>query len=453
MRMLLAVFFNAALLAVLLPWLRRQWAWAGGFGWRGVFAGGLLLRMGTGLARALPLRMDAKYMHDFSQLLTARLWATPGRAWQVLTQAVTIFPTLHDGDIVYQNSSNTWFLIKLLALLNLASHGIGWLNALYLSLFAFAGCWMLVRALAESLPATPAGAGVVALLLWPSVWFWASGISKEAVLLGSGAWLTARVLGRLYGPQLLPQRSAPVAAAWWLGTGLLAGLHVATRYFFALPLLAVLAGLSLGRVLERLGLGRRRAALAGLVLVLGAGSWLGPQLSVAFRVNKLLNQVVRIYSAEIQTSAGRPHFEYPDLRPTPGSVIAHMPRAVANCLTRPWLGESRQPALVATGCENAGLLLLLLAAIVAWLRGRGGRLPFGLGAGLALLCLVLAFLIGLTTPNLGSLHRYRSELLPFLLLLLLQPDYAATALRRLGLNGRPALVAGPAPGPELPPGA
>jgi hypothetical protein len=43
-------------------------------------------------------------------------------------------------------------------------------------------------------------------------------------------------------------------------------------------------------------------------------------------------------------------------------------------------------------------------------------------------------LIGLTTPNFGSLNRYRSELLPFLLLLLLQNDYAAALLQRLGLG-------------------
>lgn len=436
MRITLAISLNAALLALLLPWLRRHWVWAGSFGWRGVLVLGLLLRMGTGLVRSLPLRLDAKFMHDYSQQVTARLWAAPSQVWYILTQAITIFHTADKGgDIVYQNTSNTWFLIKLLALLNLASLGTGWLNALYLSLFAFMGCWALARALARHLPATPAGAGAVALLFWPSVWFWASGISKEAVLLGSGAWLTARVVGQLYGREPAYTATPAAAGGWWLGTGLLAGLHLGTRYFFAIPLLAVLAGLALGRGLERLGLGRRRAAVAGLVLVLGAGSWLAPQISVAFRGNKFLNQVVRTYSGEVLTTADRPHIQYSDLRPTFGSVAAHAPLAVANCLTRPWLGESRQPALVVVGLENVALLLLLLAAIVAWLRGWGGRLPFTLGLGLTLLCLILAFLIGLTTPNLGSLHRYRTELMPFLLLLLLQPAYAAKALRRLGLAG------------------
>ena len=53
---------------------------------------------------------------------------------------------------------------------------------------------------------------------------------------------------------------------------------------------------------------------------------------------------------------------------------------------------------------------------------------------LSIFCFILAALMGLTTPNLGTLSRNRSGLLPFFLLLLLQNDYAATLLRYAGLN-------------------
>lgn len=48
-------------------------------------------------------------------------------------------------------------------------------------------------------------------------------------------------------------------------------------------------------------------------------------------------------------------------------------------------------------------------------------------------CLALAVLLGLSTPNLGTLNRYRAALLPFVLWLALQNDYAARGIRRLGL--------------------
>ena len=450
MKIVLALVLNVALLAALLPWLWRQWLWASAVGWRWVFAVGIGLRVAVGVARSLPLKLDAQFMSGISNIVTAQLWAAPGSAWQLLTQSVTTFPTSFIGLIVYQNSSNTWILIKLLALLNLVSLGIGWLNALYLSLFAFAGCWRLARVLAVRFPGTPAGAGAVALLFWPAVWFWATGISKEAVLMGSGAWLTARVLSWLYD-EVPPLAQLTVRSwGWWAVTGALAGLHVAMRYFFALPLLAVLAGLALGRGFERM-LPRHWAITLGLVVVFGVGAWLGPEVSVAFRLNKFVNQVIRVYRHDVEQSTGKPHFEYPELRPTAGSIIAYAPLAVANTLTQPWLGQSRQPLYLAAGLENAVLLLLLTLAAWAQVRGRGGHLPFAVVLALSVFCLLLAFLIGITTPNLGSLNRYRSELMPFLLLLLLQNDYAAAALRHLRLRHHPK--ANPLPTPTPTPNA
>ncbi|MBD2767802.1 hypothetical protein IC235_07840 [Hymenobacter sp. BT664] len=436
MRVFLAIVLNAALLAVLLPWVRRQWLLVGPGWWRYTLGLGLGLRVLVGVARSWEPKEDAKFMSTVGQLVTTKLWTRPDTAWQVLFGASNVFRIKlqgNDYEAIFHNLSNTWFLIKLLALLNLGSLRCSWLNGLYLSIFAFVGCWHLVRKLPLVFPSTPAGAATVAFLLWPSVWFWAAGISKEAVLLGSGAWLTARVLGYLYGE---PGR-APYRIGWWLGTVALAVLHFQMRYFFAAPLLGILAGVALVRVLKHRGLVRQRWAQALVpILLLGSGVWLASQVSVAFSINKFTYQVIRVY-VESPTPPGRPRLEYPDLRPTLASIAAHAPAAVVNTLTRPWVGESRLPFYVAAGLENLALLGLLTLAVVAVVRGRAGGLPFELGFGLSIFCLILAILMGVTTPNLGSLNRYRSELLPFFLLLVLQNDYAAGLLRRLRLGGGP----------------
>ena len=437
MRLGLAILLNAAVLGVLLPWLWRQWQQAGTGWWRLALVGGLGVRVVVGLLRNWTMRLDAEFMNNQGHEITQQLWANPGQAWQLLTKPVTIIHIVN-YKAVYQGMSNTWFLIKTLALLNFASLGLGWLNGLYVSVFAFLGCWQLARTVARVFPATPAGAGVVAFLLCPSVWFWATGLSKEALLLGSGAWFTALVLGRLYGMETAaPAGLAGVGRqlAWGLGAIGLAWLHFKMRYFFAAPLLILLAGVALARTLQQLGLARARwGQVAAVAAVLGLGSWLAPQLSVAFRINKFVNQVVRVYASDLPNLAGRPHFEYPTLQPTLESVLAHVPQAIANAMLRPWLGESPDPRMLVAGGENLLLLLLLAVAVVATGRGRPGHLPFILTLGLLVFCLVLAALMGLTTPNLGSLHRYRSDLIPYLLLLLLQNDYAAAALRRLGMG-------------------
>ena len=435
MKVALAILLNVALLAVLLSWLRRQWRWAAGRWWKIVLVLGLGLRVLVGVQRNWTLKLDAKFMSDFANQVSGQLWSDPKAAWHILTAPIAIFPMndyagVHLYDAVYQSTSNTWFLVKILVALNLGSMEMGWLNGLYFSLFAFVGSWQLVRRLANIFPNTPAGAGVVAFLFWPSVWFWATGLSKEAVLLGSSAWLIAQVLGYLYG-------STRLSIAWWLGTVALVLLHLQMRYFFAVPLFGVLIGVALGHLLEQLGWASRRwAQVAVLAAVLVVGLWLAPKVSVAFSMNKFTNQMVRVYTHEVAESVGKPHLEYPNLRPTLESITVHAPLAVVNVLSRPWLGESRQPSFIIAGLENAGLVLLLVLALVAMVRGRSGHLPFGLGLGLAVFCVILAVLIGLTTPNLGSLNRYRIGLLPYLMLLLLQNDYAAAGLRRLGMGNK-----------------
>ncbi|MDO7873650.1 hypothetical protein Q5H93_02815 [Hymenobacter sp. ASUV-10] len=424
---------NVLLLTWLLPWLRRQWQ-AVDRPWRAALLLGLGGRLLVGGLKGWHPIKDAAFMAGCSQLLTDQFWASPGAALQTLLGNEVHFQDLH---LVYYGMSNTFFIMKLLGFLNLFSAGSTVLNGLYLALASFLGCWLLARELARTLPGTPAGAGLVAFVLWPTVLFWATGISKEAVFLGSGAGLLALVIRLFWGTE---KTSALKRTAQIIGLLVLAIVYFKTRYFFAMPLLGALVGLAMLRLLQPLGVARSRWAQTLLLIgILAGGAWLAAEVSVAFRLNKLTNQTVRIYDRHLHASLNRPHFEYPDLRPTPESMLQHAPLAALNALTRPWLGESWQGPYLMGGLENLVLLALLTVAAVAGLRGQAGHLPFALGLALGIYCLALAVLLGLSTPNLGSLSRYRSGLLPFLLLLLLQNDYAAAVLTRLRLNAGPAL--------------
>jgi len=428
MKLFIALLLNALLLVGLAGWLRAEYRRAAPSLRRWLLPA-LALRLGTGL---LPHGPDSRYMSFWGQALTAQFWARPRAAW-ALWQGHEI----HAGAQVLDSYqwSNTLFTIKILGLLNLASLSSEWLNSMYLSLFCLAGCWVLVRTLARLFPAAPVGAGVLAFLLWPSVVWWASGITKEALLLGSGAALTALFLNELYG--------SPLGDWWarlgsWLLLGLLAWLHLRLRYFFALPLLGcllALAGTTLATRRGWLPAGWRwqllvllgGAGLAGLLVVLVGGE----PVSKVF----VTSQLWQNYLHGLATSAGRPHLVYAGLEPTLGSMAQYFPLAAFQALAQPWLGESAAPLYVVAGIEN--LLLIGLLAVAGWrvARGRPGHLPAGLVLALLLYSVVLAGLIGLSTPNLGTLHRYRAVLLPWLLWLLLQSDYARRLLRRLGLAG------------------
>ncbi|MGI4737328.1 MAG: hypothetical protein ACRYG7_19355 [Janthinobacterium lividum] len=426
MRVGLAIILNILLVLGLGYWLRREYRRAPPRLRRWLLPG-LGLRLAAGL---LGGGLDSRFATLWAAGFTARFWERPGAGWALwqgheLRIGTSVMP-------MYE-WSNTLFIIKVLALLNFASLGAGWLNSLYLSAGCFAGCWVLVRTLGRLFPAAPVGAGVGAFLLWPSVVWWTSGLTKETLVLGSGAALTALVLNWLYG------LSAPARFGQRLSRALLAmalaWFHLRMRYFFALPLLGSLLALAGVVAAERRHWLRPRWGQQALALLAGLGLGGGVVLAVGGEpVSRafVTSQLWQSYTHGLATSQGRPHLAYPSLQPTVPSMAAHAPLAAAQTIVRPWLGESAVPRYLGAGLEN--LLLLGLLGLAAWaaVRGRPGPLPPALVLALLLYCVVLAALIGLSTPNLGTLHRYRAVLLPWLVWLLLQNDYARQLLRRLG---------------------
>lgn len=419
MKLALAVVLNAGLLWLLWRWLQPRLREP---------------RLGPWLAPLLGLKVvacavatvrftgDPAYYLAWSVELTKQLWAAPAEWLAMLFSDEFHFGGYH---LVFHGFSNTLFFIKLLSVLNLAGLGHALLLGLYCSVAGFVGCWELARAAVRVWPATPAGVVPVAFLLWPSVVYWTAGITKESLLVGSGAALTALVVGWLYGGRPLRLRGVVAAAA-------LLALHVEMRFFFAGLLLAALSGLALLQLAERLGLARRWAQVLLLAGLLSGGAWTLGQISPVFSFNKFTSRLIINYHELRRDSQNRPHFEYPNLRPTAASLLAHAPHAVANTLTRPWPWEAATALYLVAGLENVLLLLVLAAAAVAAARGRPGYLPFAVVLVVLTYDVLLAALLGLSTPNLGTLNRYRAALLPYVLLLALQHDGAARWLRKVG---------------------
>ncbi len=428
MRLALALLLNVLLMSALLWWLRTEYRRAAP-GLRRWLLPALAWRLLLTAASTYQPGPDATHAQAAGKLLAKGLWAQPASLLATLQNASFVI----DGQALnYYQWSNTLFFIKLLALLNLASGGVVLLNALYLSVLCFAACWSLVRTLPLALPATPVAAGAVAFLLWPTVVWWTAGLTKETLVVGAGAGLVALALPVLYGGGR-PARWAPLLGRVLLGL-LLAWLMVRMRYFFALPLLGGLLALAAVRLATRrrwLGPGAVAQAGSLLLLLTGAGAAAvalgGQHLALSY----FSHEVNANYLHGLRTSPGRPHLAYADWQPTPAGLLRHAPLAAAQVLVRPWPGESAQSLYVGAELENVLLVSLLATALVAAWRGRAGRLPVALVVVLAAYCLLLAAFIGLSTPNLGTLHRYRAALLPWLLLLLLQNDYTRRVMRNL----------------------
>jgi hypothetical protein len=102
---------------------------------------------------------------------------------------------------------------------------------------------------------------------------------------------------------------------------------------------------------------------------------------------------------------------HPDLK----SFLKEIPKAWFNVLFRPFIWEAKNPMFLLPALEN--LLLIVMILLVIFFHGKiSNPEVFGFCISFSL---ILLLVIGLTTPVLGALVRYRIAAQPFLLIALL----------------------------------
>ncbi|WP_146900701.1 hypothetical protein [Adhaeribacter aerolatus] len=358
---------------------------------------------------------DIQVFQDQANLVTEYARVSPASYVRLLLTRKFESETLRSA-LTFYWYSNSYFTIMLLSFLNFLTGGHIFLNGLYFSLFSFWGLYQLVKVLGRlnSMFFLPA---VIAFLFFPSVVFWSSGISKEAVYLGSLGWLIAAMLRLVYS----------LSGRVWLNVlfVLVAGyLLWKIKFYFAILVFALLLAYSAVIFLERrfniFKSKRNKIILFCLTALIGGVIVSGWQ--EAIRIDYFIEQLINSNVVLAERSAGKPFVSFPDLQPNLRSIISHSPAAVFHVITRPFIWEGHSFFYLLAGLENLFILLLLFAALFRLFRNGTGWLNLGVVV-ILIYVVVIAALIGLSTPNIGSLFRYRVAVLPFLVFLLLVVQY------------------------------
>ena len=318
--------------------------------------------------------------------------------------------------MVYHTYSNSYFLVLLLSFLNIFTQNQYFLNALYLSLFSFFGAWQLAKTLAFIYPGNKYAA-IIAFLFFPSVVFWSAGVTKEALYIGALGWLISTVLNLVYH-----YHTSRIKV--FLGAVIAAYLLWKIKFYFAavvFPLLFSFAVLTwfkskypyakaIKNQLQIFG-----GCLIFLLLIVS-------QMHHVFEMNFFFYQLTENYNQLLALSLNKPHISYPDLEPTVASVLLHAPLAFLQAILRPLIWEGDTWIYRLAGLENLIILLMVVGCAVYLWHHPPQRVDLFLMILLVYIFIVGA-LIGLTTPNIGSLSRYRTAFLPFLIYLLLHKNY------------------------------
>lgn len=358
---------------------------------------------------------DAQLFQNQSDYVTEFGRVSPASYLRLLLTREYASETLRTT-MIYYWYSNSYFMVMLLSVLNFLTGNSFYLNSLYFSFFGFWGLWQLVKVLTLIYPQL-SGAAIFSFLFLPSVVFWTSGISKETIYLGSLGWLIAVALRLGYG---FSGRVWADLLALFLAGFLLWKI----KFYFAALVFSLLLSYTLVIYLNRKARIIQITAFKWLLfgfLVIVAG-FLVSKGNGVLNIDYFVAQLLQNNKVLAERSSGKPIVVIPDLKPNLISFIQNSPAAISHTFMRPFIWEGNHFFYRIAGLENLFLLLLSLLTLYRFFRNFPRHLNLGLLVVL-LYVVIIAAILGLSTPNIGSLNRYRTAVLPFFVFLLLSFNY------------------------------
>ncbi len=306
-------------------------------------------------------------------------------------------------DFNYGLINDNRIVIRFNALVRLISFGNIHIHTLFMSFLSFTGLWALFKVFETQFKKQKWGLLLVVFFL-PSVWFWTSGLLKEGLLVfafGMLIYLINNLLQSKFGMKT--------------GVGIficLAILLFSKLYF----LIAALPGILFLFVDKYFPYKHRILSFLAVHSVIIIMLWFSKPLTgydfpkiIAQKQNDFVN-----FTNSLNQVGSKVDME--KLEPTFTDMILKTPKALFTVLFRPSIIEIHNPMVALAAFENLLLLLLFILAMV-FFSNKQVHEPYFLFA--LSFTLILFTLIGLTTPILGALVRYKAPALPFLGILLL----------------------------------
>lgn len=386
--------FNLAVIALIARMVWRKLAVADSL----VYWSALILRLSAGIAVGLV------YKYYYNGI---------GDTFALFNEAVLLSKS--DAAMV-TSEPRSLFFIHIVRIVNFVTGSNYWLTSLWFSLFSFICSYRLVVKLDELFPPLRT-ASRAALLFLPSVVFWSSGIIKESLAFGAVEIFALYFLTIMHDEKLDLKFFVEIVLAFTLLLYL--------KYYWAAVLIPSLVSAIRIKKMAPKKFAAGWFVLTFLVLCL-AISLLHPN----FYLSRFLSVIVENHNAYVHLSNGN-LIHYYNLSPDWTSIIINSPWALVSGLFRPFIFEVSSVTGIIAAVENLLVLILFVWKIKnIRMPSRENRLIiFAVLTYIVVLCIFLA----LSTPNLGTLSRYRVGFLSFFVLLILA-DHPILNL----INGKPS---------------
>ena len=333
----------------------------------------------------------------------------------------------------YFNDENNYMVTKIVAALSFVTFGKYMIINLFFSMISFSGVWRLYRFFYELFPHMHKQLAI-AILYLPTFVFWSSGILKDPICTGAMGWITYSLYEMVYKKQSIIKNLFIVSIATYFLVNLKIYILISYVPFFLLFLILKNVNLLKNKFLKFM-LGP--AIIIGCVIA-------GQQVMQKFEgelgnfaadgLSDVIQQQQKNYKEQADAGIGESNF---DLGVTfdgsIGSMLKMAPAAVVATLYRPFIWESRKISTLLSSLES--LALMLLTIFVLYKAGIRQFLKIIIKDPVVLYCLLFSILfalfVGATTPNFGTLCRYKIPCMPFYVIaMLVIRDKCMTAKER-----------------------
>ena len=319
---------------------------------------------------------------------------------------INIFTSDYQGGYagIFSSGDSYWndlkgnIVIKLVSVFNIFSRGDYYINSLFFNFIIFFGHVILYRLFIQIFPASKTWV-IIGCFLLPSTLYFSSGIHKDGLVFLMVVVLIYSVYQSLYKNSFSIKRVLLICFS-------LALLFLLRNFIFLALLPALFAWI--------LAVKAKWPAITVFATVYLLSGLLVFNIDSIIPTIKPLEIITAKQTEYLKLPVAATQIALTPLQPTFKSFAANAPQALFHSLLRPCPGEKPVKSLLPFSLELFSYLFLLLMLI--FFRSKTflpANKPFLLF--LVFFTLTVFLFIGYIVPNLGSLVRYRSLYLPFII--------------------------------------
>ncbi|CAN5379487.1 hypothetical protein BH11BAC1_BH11BAC1_14830 [soil metagenome] len=303
----------------------------------------------------------------------------------------------NNKDVLFNDNKT---LVRLNVIFQFFSVGKYYVHVVFLNFFSFTGLIALFKLFQSSINKKSKLLFVFTMFL-PSVLFWGSGMLKDGLLLFALGVL-------LYSFRNLISSSYSFRSVIAVLIGL--SLLMFTKLYVLVIVIPSLIAWYWSRKDNAMRVGFKFLICHIIYFIIGFNSDL---ISEKYDVVDLIFYKHKSFNVLVDATKASSAIQIPEFDPTPASILLHAPSAVLRVLTRPSIFDSHSPLILLSAIENILLILLGLTCLFfsRWDSKFSPHLFW-----LSIYFVVCMYsLIGLITPVLGAMVRYKVPALLFLI--------------------------------------